>query len=209
MFKQKIIVPNNLKEITLGQYQRFAKINDSEQDADFYEKKMIEIFCSINLEDVNKIEYKSIKKVIGILNKMFDAKPELIHSFQIDNIKFGFHPKLDAMSFGEFVDLDTSLTDWKTMHEAMNVLYRPITKNLFGSYEIEDYMPDVNYNMKEMPLEAALSAIFFLIDLEKELMKLTRNYSQQALKQWMEVQNKDSQSSMDGIRLYGLLQEEI
>ena len=161
MIKQKIIVPNNLKEITLGQYQRFARINNDEQDVDFFEKKMIEIFCSINLEDVNKIEYKSVKKIIQILNKMFELKPELIHSFQVDNIKYGFHPRLDAMTFGEFVDLDSSLTDWDSMHDAMAVLYRPITKSVLKSYDIEDYKPDQDHNMKEMPLEAALSAIFF------------------------------------------------
>lgn len=209
MIKQKIIVPNNLKEITLGQYQRFARINNDEQDVDFFEKKMIEIFCSINLEDVNKIEYKSVKKIIQILNKMFELKPELIHSFQVDNIKYGFHPRLDAMTFGEFVDLDSSLTDWDSMHDAMAVLYRPITKSVLKSYDIEDYKPDQDHNMKEMPLEAALSAIFFLIDLEKELMTITRNYSKAELKKWMEVQSKGSRSSMDGIRLYGLLQEEI
>lgn len=209
MIRQKIIVPNNLKEITLGQYQRFARINNDEQDVDFFEKKMIEIFCSINLEDVNKIEYKSVKKIIQILNKMFELKPELIHSFQVDNIKYGFHPRLDAMTFGEFVDLDSSLTDWDSMHDAMAVLYRPITKSVLSSYDIEDYKPDQEHNMKEMPLEAALSAIFFLIDLEKELMTITRNYSKVELKKWMEAQSKDSRSSMDGIRLFGLLQEEI
>ena len=209
MIRQKIIVPNNLKEITLGQYQRFARINNDEQDVDFFEKKMIEIFCSINLEDVNKIEYKSVKKIIQILNKMFELKPELIHSFQVDNIKYGFHPRLDAMTFGEFVDLDSSLTDWDSMHDAMAVLYRPITKSVLSSYDIEDYKPDQEHNMKEMPLEAALSAIFFLIDLEKELMTITRNYSKVELKKWMEAQSKDSRNSMDGIRLFGLLQEEI
>ena len=140
---------------------------------------------------------------------MFELKPELIHSFQVDNIKYGFHPRLDAMTFGEFVDLDSSLTDWDSMHDAMAVLYRPITKSVLSSYDIEDYKPDQEHNMKEMPLEAALSAIFFLIDLEKELMTITRNYSKVELKKWMEAQSKDSRSSMDGIRLFGLLQEEI
>ena len=44
-----------------------------------------------------------------------------------DEVEFGFIPKLDNISLGEFVDLDSYMSDWDNMHKAMAVLYRPVT----------------------------------------------------------------------------------
>ena len=41
-----VIVPNRLKELTLGQYQHFQKL---EGDEDFLGRKMVEIFCDIKM----------------------------------------------------------------------------------------------------------------------------------------------------------------
>ena len=38
---KKIEVPNDMSEITLGQYQKFAKLVEKEQEEDFLQKKMI------------------------------------------------------------------------------------------------------------------------------------------------------------------------
>ena len=156
MKRQNILVPNNLSEITLGQYQRFARINEKEENEKVLERKMIEIFCSIDAENVKKIEYKSLKKIVVLLSDVINKKPELVKRFKIDKQEFGFIPKLDDMSFGEFVDLDTSLADWDTMHLAMGVLYRPIKNKLLDTYTVNEYKPEDEINMKEMPLDAAL-----------------------------------------------------
>ena len=55
--KIEINVPDNLNEITLGQYQRFEKLNTKEnQDSVFLLQKMVEIFCELNLKDVATIK---------------------------------------------------------------------------------------------------------------------------------------------------------
>ena len=41
----KITIPTSLKDITLGQYKRFLKLEDSIEDERFLNAKMIEIFC--------------------------------------------------------------------------------------------------------------------------------------------------------------------
>ena len=41
-------------------------------------------------------------------------------------VKFGFMPKLDDISLGEFIDLDKYISDWQQMHKALSVLYRPV-----------------------------------------------------------------------------------
>ena len=106
----KLKVPNKLSEITLGQYQKFSKIDVKNADEDFLQKKTIEIFCGVDLKDVNKIKYTSIVRVIGIINKMFNQKAVFIDRFKMANQEFGFIPKLDDMTYGEFVDLDTLMS---------------------------------------------------------------------------------------------------
>jgi|TARA_R110000851_G_scaffold129113_3_gene261721 hypothetical protein len=198
MKRQNILVPNNLSEITLGQYQRFARINEKEENEKVLERKMIEIFCSIDAENVKKIEYKSLKKIVVLLSDVINKKPELVKRFKIDKQEFGFIPKLDDMSFGEFVDLDTSLADWDTMHLAMGVLYRPIKNKLLDTYTVNEYKPEDEINMKEMPLDAALSAIFFLIDLGKELTNHIHNYSAPLIQEWTQQQKEHLPNNMAG-----------
>lgn len=199
MKRQNILVPNNLSEITLGQYQRFARINDKKLSEKDLERKMIEIFCAIDPENVKKIEYKSLKKIAFLLSDVISKKPELVKKFKIDNQEFGFIPKLDDMSFGEFVDLDSSLTEWDTMDLAMGVLYRPIKNKLLYTYTVNEYKPENEINMKEMPLDAALSAIFFLTDLSKELTNHIHNYSRPMIQELMQLQKEHLPSNMGGI----------
>ena len=171
MPNKTLTVPNKLSEITLGQYQKFSKLLEKEPDDDFLQKKTIEIFCGVEMKEVENYNYKSILKVIEILNKMFEQKPsKLIDKFQLNGVEFGFIPKLDDMSFGEFVDLDLSLSDWDTMDGAMAVLFRRIKNKKKNKYTIKKYDSDKTDNMENMPLDVALSALFFLESLRKELM---------------------------------------
>ena len=45
----EVKVPENLSEITLGQYQKYLKIQDGDNDEMFIAQKMIEIFCNVEL----------------------------------------------------------------------------------------------------------------------------------------------------------------
>ena len=79
------------------------------------------------------------------------------------------------MTFGEYVTLDTYMSDWKNIHKAMEVLYRPIKEKHGKDYNVVDYEDGV-YDMKQMPLDAALSSIVFFYNLSNELLKTTLNY---------------------------------
>ena len=182
MIKVEIKIPNKLSELTLGQYQKFSKIYTKDADQDFVQKKMIEIFCKIPLADVDKIKYSSIKKVINVITKMFNQQPKLKNIFNLDGVDYGFHPKLADMTFGEFVDADTFAGDWETMDKAMSVLYRPVKDNFKGSYLIEDYDGETKEFFKEMPLDVAFGAIFFLSNLRSELIQLILHYSAEEMK---------------------------
>ncbi len=160
MTKIKLKVPNKLSELTLGQYQKFTKILAKEPDEDFMQKKMIEIFCNVPLDQVNFFKYSSIIKVVEILLDMLNRKPKLRQRFVMNGVEYGIIPDLSDMSFGEFVDLDTYANDWEQMDKALAVLFRPVKSSFKNNYLIKDYTGKET-SMSEMPLDVALGAVFF------------------------------------------------
>tara|TARA_R100000655_G_scaffold106788_1_gene156416 strand:+ start:154 stop:825 length:672 start_codon:yes stop_codon:yes gene_type:complete len=168
--KAKLLVPENLSEITLGQYQKFLKISEENKESVFLQQKMIEIFCNVELKKVLNIKYSSINKITKHLNNLFEQKPSFIPTFKKGDLEFGFIPKLDDMTFGEYVDLDTTIADWENIHKAMGVLYRPVTTKRKNQYLIEAYESFDKYEMKQMPLNIVLGSLVFFWSLSKELM---------------------------------------
>tara|TARA_Y100001951_G_C11280003_1_gene264690 strand:+ start:538 stop:1191 length:654 start_codon:yes stop_codon:yes gene_type:complete len=174
--KVTIKVPESLSEITLRQYQKWLKISEKNQDDNFLKQKMIEIFCNIPLKNVLQIKATHIDTIANSINNLFKEEPKFIDKFTYKGIKFGFIPKLDEITFGEYVDLDTYLPDWNLIHKAMNVLYRPITLEKKNRYLIEDYEGADVYDLKEVSLDIVFSSIVFFYNLRKELLKHIMNY---------------------------------
>ena len=176
--KVKIQVPTSLSEITLEQYQKFNKINTEEnQNTNFILHKTVEIFCGLDLKDIAKIKVHSVKSVIKDIDNVFSEKPDLIPTFKLKGKEYGFIPKLDDISLGEYIDLDDSLTDWETMHKAMSVLYRPVTMRKGDKYLIEEYDgTDDAESMMQMRLDVVMGSIVFFYNLNNELLQTILNY---------------------------------
>ena len=175
----EILVPDTLSEITLEQYQKFLKIQDNNEDETFLAIKMIEIFCGIRGDTIMKMKASSIRDITTILTDMFNQKPPLVREFTMKGKEYGFIPKLEDMSFGEYVDLDTYVGDFENIHRAMAVLYRPITQKYNDKYLIEEYEGEDNEIMKDMPMDAVLSSIIFFYNLGMDLSKVMLNYLHQ------------------------------
>ncbi|MAC41967.1 MAG: hypothetical protein CMJ05_09300 [Pelagibacterales bacterium] len=172
----EVKVPENLSEITLGQYQKYLKIQDGDNDEMMIAQKMIEIFCNVELKYVTKMRWKDVQEITLTLSNMFDEDSKFIKMFTLDQVQYGFIPNLDEITFGEFVDLDTYLGDWQQMDKAMSVLFRPVDINVRGRYNIKEYDGTMNEHLKEMPLSIALGAVFFLLNLGKELSQVMMDY---------------------------------
>ena len=173
----EINVPSSLNEITLGQYQKFLKIAENNQEGNFLDAKMIEIFCGIPLSDSYKLKMSSVTAILDILNEMLSQTPKHVERFKMNGVEYGFIPDLDEMSLGEYIDLDNNASDWEKMHVAMNVLYRPIKTSKVGKYNIEEYDVKFPEVMKDMPLDAAIGSLFFFYNLGMELANHTIAYS--------------------------------
>lgn len=196
--KVDILLPSSLEEIPLSRYQEFIKMRESSNDEEFIAQKMIQIFCGIKLGEVAKIKMKDLNELITHFKKVFEHKPQLVRQFKIKNIEFGFIPKLDDISFGEYVDLEHHLQDWKSYHKAMAVMYRPIKEKHKDKYSIIDYEPneDMQELMKFAPLDAAISASVFFWNLASELLSSLTSYLQREMKKM-----KDSASIPKGHNL--------
>jgi len=199
--KIEINVPDSLKEITLGQYQKFEKLNTEEnKDTTFLLQKMVQIFCNLDLKDVATIKYKSVQEISLHLNKVFDTKHSLIPTFELGGVKMGFIPVLDDMTLGEYIDLDDNLGDWQTMHKAMSVLYRPVTFSKGHKYQIEDYEGIVNDEaMKQAPLDVVFSAMVFFYRLSNELTQTILSFLQKETNKMTTQQKQTLGLNGDGI----------
>lgn len=184
----KIVIPNSLNEITLGQYQEFYKLTES-KDAKLVERRMIEIFCKVPMQYVNQMKAIDVKEIIQILTQMLENKPSLVNLFKMNGVEYGFIPDLDDMTFGEYVDLDTFIGDTENLHRAMNVLYRPIKIKKNGRYQIVNYDSEKFKDMLGMPMDAVISSILFFyhlgIDLSQIMMDCSKNKNEKHLMQYL------------------------
>ena len=201
--KLDILLPTNLSEIPLSRYQEFIAMKEKSNDEEFIAQKMIQIFCGMKLGEVAKIKMKHLNELIAHFTKVFSEKPQLIRKFKIKDIEFGFIPKFDDISFGEYVDLENYMKDWKTYHKALSVMYRPIKNTNKDKYDIVDYEPneDMQDLMKFAPLDVAISSSFFLSSLGIELLKATQTYLKKELKKMTDSTNsaKDFNFNATGI----------
>jgi hypothetical protein len=205
--KLDITIPTDLSEITLRQYKHFLKIQKSQDDENFLSAKIIEIFCKVKLEDVMQIKFNDSEYIVNTLTKMFEQKPNLVTKFKLNNKEYGFHPQLDDLTLGEYIDLDTFIGDWENIEKAMAVLYRPVVNKLKDKYTIEEYKVGRDADILDMPMDAVLSSIFFLWNLGLDLSKAMMNYldkeETQALTQFL-----NSQPNGAGITQFTVLLKE-
>ena len=205
--KLDITIPTNLSEITLRQYKHFLKIQKSQDDENFLSAKIIEIFCKVKLEDVMQIKFNDSEYIVNTLTEMFEQKPNLVTRFKLNNKEYGFHPQLDDLTLGEYIDLDTFIGDWENIEKAMAVLYRPVVNKLKDKYTIEEYKVGRDAEILDMPMDAVLSSIFFLWNLGLDLSKAMMNYldkeETQALTQFL-----NSQPNGAGITQFTVLLKE-
>lgn len=208
MAKIELNVPASLNAITLRQYQKYLKVadkNKTEEYADFLNKKIVEIFCNINLNEVEKIPVVEFDKVLGIITKAFEENQSLNKKFKLLDVEMGFIPKLDDMSLGEYVDIEANISNWQEMHKAMAVLYRPVNFNQKDKYTIAPYSPSeqINELMKEMPLSVVMGAVVFFYNLGIELSKASLNYLQQTMKKAKTSRLKEAlEQNGDGINQF-------
>ena len=201
--KIKLDIPGSMDDVSLRDYKHFLKIQEKNDDPKFIRAKMLEIFCKVSLKEVYRMKYKDSEEVASILDKTFNDKPSLVRKFKLGKTQYGFHPSLDDMTLGEYIDLDTYIGDWDNIEKAMNVLYRPILTSIGEKYAIDEYNVENDKYLLDMPMSAVTSSIFFLmklgLDLSNHILKSLEKGDQMEIYQQYLTLEKNG----DGISQFG------
>jgi len=188
----EITIPESWEDIKLGQYMEYMRAvkayeGTEELEVVQYEKAMNH-FCNITTETIHQLPMENYNGILAEMIKLFQSGDEmpLMKHFVIGSTKFGFIPSLDNMSYGEYLDLSTYSKDlWTNAPTVMSILYRPVTKDLDGKYEIQTYQ-GTNEDMETLfkhalTMDIVWGAIGFFTLLSKDLLKGMMAYSIQKL----------------------------
>jgi hypothetical protein len=177
----KIIVPTSLKDIKLSQYIEYLNLieitSDEDQKKGYLKTKKVQLFCNLTIEEVLNIQTTSLNSISDMIDDVLNSKSDRVERVKLGNKVFGWLPKLDDMSWGEFLDLNNNISDWKTVYIAMGVLYRPITFERKGKYLVEDYKTDKYHDLiKDIPMDCVVGAMVFFWNLGMDLGIYTAKY---------------------------------
>lgn len=202
-----IQVPTDINDITLEQYQKFALINTDDQDPEFFLMKQIEIFCGVDIQLVNQMRYEDIKDIADEISGVLAQESKFTNRFEMDGVEYGFIPDLQAISLGEFVDLEESLANVKDFHKAAAVMFRPIKKRFKELYTIEGYSASLESQaaFKQAPIGVISAAVVFFYDIVKELLQGSQDFlNKEIAKEMAILEQSNSLQSGDGSTLYTL-----
>ena len=178
-----IKVPTIWADLSLKDFQRFMGANPTDETA---EDLALSIFCGIDKDEQDSFPVKELEDIKTIIAGVFTENPPLHRFVHIDGVKYGFHPKLENISLGEFVDLEEYMKDpIKNAQKWMGVLYRPVTKEAYGRHEIEKYHPDKHDGaaFEAITMDIVQGALLFFYRLELGLQISSLTYLRQVAKQ--------------------------
>ena len=169
----RLNIPENLNEITIKQFFDFKKCTEASNDELYLRLAMISIFCDVSIDDLKKnLNVKEFNEITDHLTNVLKSEPMHVERFIIAGKEYGFIPKLDEISTGEYIELNELFKDETTYLEQMATMYRPVTKKVKGLYNIEPFESSEMYRevMIAAPISAYLGSKVFFCNLLKELL---------------------------------------
>lgn len=175
----KILLPEHSRDITLLQYQKYHDLLQREGLDEYqFNQRKIQIFTGIKPNEYKDIKQSDIKEMLSQIDLALEMPVNFEHRFKIDDVEFGF-VVLDDITGEEYFDLSKYGVNVETLHNLMAILFRPITsKDPFGNYKISAYNGTKEWAeiMKLTPMNVVNGALFFFVNLSKELLTYTQRY---------------------------------
>jgi hypothetical protein len=174
----KVTIPENISEITLGQYMAYEELKTKNYEPNAFLRRKINLFTNIPFKDTQHLTAKDFAYLSNMIDNALSQDAEFTNRFEMMGIEFGFIPNFDKISIGEYADICTHAKDINKIHNLMAVLFRPIINKKESSYDIMPYNGTEEYAelMKQMPLHISNGAVFFFLNLTIELEKATQKY---------------------------------
>ena len=191
--------------ITLGKYIDFKNAGDNV----FLQAQVVTGYTKEQLRE------KSMDDIAPSITKFIEECKDYNHNklekyIRIGDKVMGFHPNLEAMTFGEYLDLNQLVSSDFTnnLPKIMSILYRPVVSDFMHNYEIEKYDSNVHIKnadlFREVDMAYVNGAMVFFCLLREDLLSSSLKYlDQQMMKQMDESltmieQAIALQGSMDG-----------
>ena len=191
--------------ITLGKYIDFKNAGDNV----FLQAQVVTGYTKEQLRE------KSMDDIAPSITKFIEEckdynQNKLEKYIRIGDKVMGFHPNLEAMSFGEYLDLNQLVSSDFTnnLPKIMSILYRPVVSEFMHNYEIEKYDSNVHIKnadlFREVDMAYVNGAMVFFCLLREDLLSSSLKFLDQQMMRQMEEsltmieQAIASQVSMDG-----------
>jgi len=169
------IISTKYSDQTLGTYVDFVAAGEDTVS-------QIQAITGLKRDDIRKIDMATIEKIVTAYAEGLKNDEKVFKQFiEIDGIKFGFHPNLKSMTFGEWLDLSELSKNFPhQLPELMCILYRPVTAEINLQYKIEEYDSDVHLKyapqMRQLNLANVNAALLFFSTLRNDLVNSTPEY---------------------------------
>ena len=161
------------EDVTLEKWLKLIDFHNGTKSKEAEET--IAALSNIPKDLIKQLELKDVAVIMGKLSEL-QAKQDssLKRVIEIEGKRYGYHPRLDEITLGEYADLETMIKNdiEKNMPEVCAILYRPIVEENNDVYTIEAYDGNISIRaeeMKKMSAEQVQSALVFFYHLGKEL----------------------------------------
>jgi hypothetical protein len=188
----EITIPEGWEDVNLSKYLAYSKALKPYEGTAEYEQvmyeKAINHFCDLSTDLLRKLPMENYNGIMDLVRTLFEQGEQMpvVKKFVMGSTEFGFIPHLDNMTYGEYLDLSTYSKDlWQNLPTFLSIVYRPITKQHNGTYEIETYN-GTNEDMVELfrnalTMDIVWGAIGFFTILQRDLLTGMGTYSIQML----------------------------
>ena len=165
----KIEIPEALADISVEKYKKFVMMATEENG----DEQALYHFCGLTPDQQENMKKKYRDYIRAKIGVVLNEKPTLVKTFKYNGVEYGFHPKLEDISMGEYVDLDEYLKEpYKNAEKVLGVLYRPITSKMYGRHLVETYDPDKHNGLgfQDLGADIFLGCLLFFYRLEISLL---------------------------------------
>lgn len=178
----QIEMPGGWEDVSLEKFLLMNKdmeayLDDTEAQIAF----VIHHLTGLDLSNLKNLSIESFNKIKQNIDELFSRQEnDLVRFVTINGIEYGFEPNLSQMAYGAYVDI-TKFNDIQIDNnwaKIMNILYRPITKKQGENYAIQPYTGNQDYEKwLSVGMNVHFGALFFLLNLCKDLLNSTLNYT--------------------------------
>ncbi len=202
---QEFEVVNNWSDVSLEKWLKFYRKNNDRAGLDAITQ--LKELSNIPLDLVKELSIRDVATIMEHFERLQnEAEVRLSNIIEVEGIEYGFHPKLDDITLGEYADIETLIVNGleNNLPELMAILYRPIVEKKNDKYTIEAYDGDITIRaekFKRMSAQAVQNAMVFFWTFANELLTILPSYLMERIRKMSQVKDfrtKDSQKNGGG-----------